>query len=169
MLGQRTVATPRLDDRDRISVRTAKGRDRHAIHAIEKQGDHVDPYDEAVISRVLRTDGIDCCIGTLGYATVGWGCGIFSTERSLYEIGKIVVLPQFRRMGVGRAILGHLCAAAYHGNVNRARWMPVRATLSERDTAGLCFLRDCGFGHPEIVRDWFDRGESAVHQFYRPR
>lgn len=170
MLGFKTLATPSalpeiIPPPRRISVRAAGERDLRAIPAVENGGEHVDPFDAQTISLCLRSPLADACIAKVGLAIVGWGFGTWRRSGH-YDIAKVVVLPEFRRRGVGRAILSHLRSSAIGGRPARASAVTIRATTWERNTAALCFLRQCGFGCPVILRDWCDPGEDGVRQFW---
>ena len=58
------------------------------------------------------------------------------------RVYRVVVLPEYRRLGVGRALVEH-AQAAVTGGVGRCRGLD--AAVPEADTASLVFLRRCGF------------------------
>lgn len=152
---------------NRITVQMAGLLYLQAIESVERHGEVIDPWSREDFERTINEPHVRYVVGRYGLAVVGYACGYFDKSSKTFEVAKVVVLPDYRRQGIGRAMVNLLCRSVHFGRPST--WpREIRATLWERRVPGLLFLKACGFRRPVLIRDGFDPGEDMVRQFWSP-
>lgn len=75
-------------------------------------------------------------------------------------IDNLAVAPEWRRRGVGRALVRHSCRAR-GGGLPRI----VLADVREQNTPAQLFFRAVGFSCREILTDWYDDTDEPAYRF----
>jgi ribosomal-protein-alanine N-acetyltransferase len=123
------------------------------VLAIEHAG-HGRPWREEEFLRVLR--GRDCIgmVAERGEAVVGFM--IYELHRDRIECLRLAVHPDWRRRGVGRALVQKLAGKLSAYRRNRLCW-----TASDGNLAGHLFLRACGARAVRVLRGASEGGGDA--------
>jgi len=89
------------------------------------------------------------------------GYMIYELHRNRIHLLSIAVHPDFRRQGVGTAMLAKLASKLYS---NRTK---ITTIASEINLDAQLFLRQHGFRATEVVKDYYHPGEDAYFFVYR--
>lgn len=153
----------------RIEVRTARPDDLGAILAIEHGSGLADQWNEKYLVSAMSSDLASVRVASLSGGIVGWACGGPRWNDAGFEITDLVVLPEYRRRGVGGHLYVAMVYAAFDGlTLFEARRRVMCATLPETNVGGLLFLSACGMAFPTVLRDSLDPGVDTIRMSWRP-
>lgn len=114
------------------------------------------PRDWDELHAYLRPEGVSCLIAYRDFGMAGFAI-VRRLDRRRTEVESVVVDPRQRRGGVGRALVGRVVDDASQEGCGL-----VVVNVRESDSAGLAFLRVCGFAGLCVWRGHYpDTGEDA--------
>jgi len=121
------------------------------------------PWSEEDFIRCLRQRN---CIGMVAeYDERVVGFMIYELHKNRLHILNFAVRPEFRRQGVGIAMVNKLIGKLSHQRRNR-----ILLEIRETNLGAQLFFRDCGFRAISLLRDFYeDTTEDAYLMQYRYR
>lgn len=146
---------------DTYTVRRADARDLRAIAQIEQACFSV-PWSETMILSSLQNPSDFFYIAERGGRTAGYlGLNRVLDEGYLYNLA---VLPDFRRAGIGEALLRHVCAEMF---ATGASFVSLEVRCS--NTAAIALYEKLGFRCVGKRKDFYSapREDGAIMTLYR--
>lgn len=152
-----TVPTPKAEVR--VHIRWMIRRDMPEVLAIEHASFEF-PWCEEEFLRVLRQRNCIGMVAEYGERVVGFM--IYELHKNKLQILDFACHPEFRRMGVGRQMLGKLV-----GKLSSHRRTRITLLVRETNLSAQLFYRIQGFRALEVVREHYaDTGEDAYKMSY---
>lgn len=147
-------------DETTTQVRWLIRRDMHDVLMIERAS-FPDPWTEADFLSALRQRN---CIGMVAERDgVIVGHMIYTLHDSRMDLLNLAVLPDCRRLGVGRAMIDRLI-----DKLSQYRRKRITLKIIESNLQGQLFFRSMGFRAGRVLRGWYDTtGEDAYLMAYR--
>jgi len=139
---------------DSFKVRSASKRDLAAIYAIEDNS-FSDPYPQDLLTRLLHEYPISFLVAEANSDIIVGYC-VASTENYSAHLLSIGVLPQYRRHGIGTALIEALMAGLGSG----ARELMLE--VKQENTGAIRLYEDLGFRRVGFVENYYADGSSAV-------
>lgn len=133
-----------------MSLRWFKSRDMLHVLDIEEES-FPEPWTEEDFHQMFQNKNCACMIfedESKGGKPVGYM--IFDYNKTAYKIINMAVDKNYRRCGVGRALIASLIEYMNEGPKGS-----IRASVSDRNLPAQLFLRDVGFKAKRISRDIF--------------
>ncbi len=120
------------------------------------------PWSEEQFWQCLR---IRSCVGQVavaadGVTVLGFVVSDYGTDAT--QLLDFAVAPEYRRQGVGRAMIERLAAGLSPKKRRR-----IIANVGERNLAGHLFFRAVGFRAVEILPEWFEDPHETAYRFER--
>lgn len=131
-----------------VHIRWMIRRDMPEVLGIENQSFEF-PWSEEDFIRCLRQRN---CIGMVAeYDEHVVGCMIYELHKNRLHILNFAVHPDFRRRGIGQAMVEKLVGKLTHQRRNR-----ILLEIRETNLDAQLFFRDCGFRAISVLRDFYD-------------
>jgi ribosomal-protein-alanine N-acetyltransferase len=121
------------------------------------------PWSDEDFIRCLRQRN---CIGMVAeYDERVVGFMIYELHKNRLHVLNFAVRPEFRRLGVGQAMIQKLI-----GKLSEQRRNRILLEIRETNLAAQLFFRNCGFRAVSVLRDFYDdTTEDAYLMQYRYR
>jgi ribosomal protein S18 acetylase RimI-like enzyme len=150
--------------RDRVPVRAMKESDLRALITIDERitGGERSAYFEHKLMEALHESDVRVSLvaeqngGTVGFIMARVDFGEFGRFEPTAVMDTIGVDPDYRDLGIGRALLSQLLI-----NLTTLRVERIRTEIDWRDRELLAFLDNCGFRPSQQL--CFERAIDAVH------
>lgn len=127
-------------------------KDLDAILAIEK-ATHSDPWTRRQTRRILSSLNVHAYVCTINGDVGAYAIALIDSRR--VGVLNLTVAAQYRRMGLGRRLVGTLKMWLGGGRDT------IRVDVAESNLPGQLFLRSCGFICDHTVEGVFENDESA--------
>jgi len=159
MEGGSMSTVPTTQGQVRVHIRWMIRRDMPEVLAIEHAGFEY-PWCEEEFLRVLRQRNCIGMVAEYGERVVGFM--IYELHKNKLHVLDFATHPEFRRMGVGRQMLGKLV-----GKLSSHRRTRIALHVRETNLAAQFFYRVQGFRAMEVLREHYsDTGEDAYLMTY---
>lgn len=142
----------------KLHIRWMIRRDLPAVLEIERQS-FAEPWTEADFLAAMRQRNVIGMVAEIGDRIVGFM--LYELRTRSIRLSNLAVTPDFRRSGVGRAMVEKLKIKLQgHQRVRLA------TTVRESNLDGLLFFRSVGLRANRSIRDFFPGGESAIEMSF---
>ena len=144
-----------------IEIRWAINRDTPTLLAIEAAS-FEDPWTEEELLRCLRQRNTIGMVAELDDDVVGFM--IYELHKNSLHLASLAVDPQYRRRGIGRAMIRSLTGKIGLGSVRNRITLEVR----ESNLPAQLFFKSQGFRAVQVLRDFYENStEDAYLMQYR--
>ena len=144
-----------------IEIRWAINRDTPTLLAIEAAS-FEDPWTEEELLRCLRQRNTIGMVAELDDDVVGFM--IYELHKNRLHLASLAVDPQYRRRGIGRAMIRSLTGKIGLGSVRNRITLEVR----ESNLPAQLFFKSQGFRAVQVLRDFYENStEDAYLMQYR--
>ena len=139
---------------DSFKVRSATKRDLPAIYAIEDDS-FSDPYPHNLLTRLLREYSTSFLVAEADSGIIVGYC-VASRENDSAHLLSVGVLPQYRRQGIGTALIEALIQC--FASLVRKLMLEVK----QGNRGAIRLYEDLGFSRVGLVENYYTDGSSAV-------
>lgn len=116
------------------------------------------PWDERDLRKVLHARNVWCQVAEVSDGQIA-GFIVYALARSQLELWNLAVLPQWRRVGIGRRLIARLVEKLRPG---RERLV---ADVREKNTGAQLFFRACGFRAVQVIRRPYAEIDEDAYRF----
>lgn len=120
-------------------------------------------WNSAAIAREIRDPDAIVLVARLGTTRIGFAAMHFDFDRASSHLQLLAVAPNYRRQGIGGALVAWLEKVARRGGASRI-------TLEVRETAAPArhFYAELGFREVERIPGYYDGREAALRLEKQP-